>query len=990
MSSFKLYLLGAPQLELNGEAVSVDTRKAIALLAYLVMTSAGGGAQSHTRDALAALLWPELDQSRSRAALRRTLSPLRRALEKRVLDVTRDTVGIRSDAALWVDAVEFRRLLARAGAHHHDEGLCPVCRDLLEQAVALYHDDFMAGFNLRDAPDFDEWHYFESEQLRRALAGALERLTHSYALAGDFDRALAFARRHLALDPLAEQAHRNLMQLFAWSGQRNMAVRQYRECVRILEQELGVPPLGETTALYELILSDELQPLSPPPPHPLTPSIVHPLAPSPATLPLVGRGAELARMQAAYDAARRKGHFLAVEGEAGVGKTRLAEEFVGQAPGRTIRARCYEGETNLTYSPFIEALRRALEQAPQGWQARVPAHWLAEAARLLPELSPDAAPPQPLAGPGAQSRFFEAICRVLLALAADHIPQNGAPGDETPPGILFFDDLHWADDTSLDLLAYLVKRLWSHPLLVLVTWRSEALPPGHRLHSLVAGAQRGNDGTHITLDRLTMQEVQELLEFARPAGQALPPGWSRRLYRETEGLPFFVVEYLKTALDNSAEPDGGAGWAMPAGVRGLLQSRLEGVDEIGWQLLNTAAVIGRSFDFDTCRLASGRSEEEAVAALDNLLARGLIEEVRSSTGAAPAPLYDFSHNQMRALVYRETSLVRRRLLHRRVAEALIQHGYDEGQTAQIAHHYRLAGRDAQAAGFFVRAAEHARALYANAAALAHLRTALALGHPDVAGLHEAIGDLQTLLGEYGGALSSYEVAIARAPVQNQAALEHKLGNVYDRRGEWQRAESHFEAALAAVDGARQTDAAGSGAEADGSGLRARIYADWSLTAHHQGAGERALMLAQEARMLVQEAQDRPALAQVHNILGILARHQGDLDEARRSLQRSLDLATAAGLLPARIAALNNLALVQGEARQEEQALQTLEEALRLCQELGDRHREAALQNNLADLHHAAGRSEEAISHLKRAAAIFTEIGGDIHEWQPEIWKLTEW
>jgi tetratricopeptide (TPR) repeat protein len=421
---------------------------------------------------------------------------------------------------------------------------------------------------------------------------------------------------------------------------------------------------------------------------------------------------------------------------------------------------------------------------------------------------------------------------------------------------------------------------------------------------------------------------------------------------------------------------------MPPGVRALLQSRLDGVDEIGWQLLHTAAVIGRSFNFDTCRLASGRSEEEAVAALEGLLARGLIEEVPRSSETAPAPQYDFSHNQMRALVYDETSLVRRRLLHRRVAEALA-HNQDPAQAAQIAHHYHLAGQDGQAADYFGHAGEHARSLYANASALSHLRTALALGHPDVAALHEAIGDLHTLLGEYGEALDSYEAAAAHAAPQHQAALEHKLGNVYDRRGDWQRAESHFQAALAAVSGADNN--AEQGAE-----LQARILADWSLAAHHRGGVEAALSLAQRSRELARQAQDDAALAQVHNILGILARHRGNMQEAQQHLQRSLSLATESGLPSARIAALNNLALVYGEAGQEVRALEALQEALRLCHELGDRHREAALLNNLADLHHGAGRSEEAMSHLKRAAAIFAEIGGNADEWQPEIWKLSEW
>src|SRR3712207_926809 len=140
--------------------------------------------------------------------------------------------------------------------------------------------------------------------------------------------------------------------------------------------------------------------------------------------------------------------------------------------------------------------------------------------------------------------------------------------------------------------------------------------------------------------------------------------------------------------------------------------------------------------------------------------QGLVEEVQGIGDRSPA--YDFIHEKLRALVYEETSLARRRLLHRRVAEALVRRSRrrrEPGPVArQIAHHYQLAGQDTEAANYFKLAGEHARTLYANAEALSHFRAALALGHPDVAGLHEAVGDLNTLQGDYGEALASYEAA----------------------------------------------------------------------------------------------------------------------------------------------------------------------------------------------------------------------------------------
>lgn len=173
-------------------------------------------------------------------------------------------------------------------------------------------------------------------------------------------------------------------------------------------------------------------------------------------------------------------------------------------------------------------------------------------------------------------------------------------------------------------------------------------------------------------------------------------------------------------------------------------------------------------------------------------------------------------------------------------------------------------------------------------------------------------------------------------------------------------------------------------------LERRLYQETEGIPFFVGEINRALDLAPQALMLAEAANDAPALAQAHNILGILARHQGDFNKARGHLERGLTLAEELEDVSARIAALNNLALVYGASGEIEQALTLAEAALALCTPQGDRHREAALHNNLADLFHAAGRSEEAMVHLKQAVAIFSEIGGQAGAVQPEIWKLVEW
>jgi tetratricopeptide (TPR) repeat protein len=477
----------------------------------------------------------------------------------------------------------------------------------------------------------------------------------------------------------------------------------------------------------------------------------------------------------------------------------------------------------------------------------------------------------------------------------------------------------------------------------------------------------------------------------------------RRLFDETEGLPFFIAEYLATlpAAADNLEGD----WSMPQGVRDILRSRLEAVDEAGLQLLQTAAVIGRSFDFDTLLSASGRSEDETTTTLEALVARGLIRDVRPTRDAAADETvhhiaYDFSHEKMRSLVYAETSQGRQRLLHQRVAEGLLRHAHGrQGPrrvAAQVAYHFRQGGRAEEAAEYSKLAGEHARTLFANAEALAHFQIALALGHPNFLELEEAIGDLYTLLGNYTAALTSYQTAARHPQASDQdiGRLHQKMGDVYHRQGEWDLAESSFQAAAQSL--AAQAEPAGEVGEAGFASFASfaslsRLYADWSRTVRRAGQPERAHDMAAQALELAEKAGDAQALAQAHNILGMLQRSQGDLHGAISHLEQSLAIAEKLPEPGARIAALNNLSLAYADHGDLDRALTYAHSALDLCILQGDRHREAALHSNLADLYHSSGDEAQSMAHLKQAVVIFSEIGtGEADRPRPEIWKLTDW
>jgi DNA-binding SARP family transcriptional activator len=903
--TLRVSVLGPPVVLADGVPLAVDTRKATALLAYLAVERG-----VHNRDALAELLWPDYAPDRARAALRRTLSTLRSGLGGRWVTVARDSVSLEGGE---LDLEEFHRLAASGDVAD------------LEAAAALQRGPFLAGFGVRDSTVFDDWQSFRAASLARELGGVLDRLADGCAADGDALRAVEHARRRLALDPLNETAHRRLIVLYGASGERAAALSQYRDCVRILHRDLGVSPTEETTAAYHAVREGGTTAAEPSRPE-LTDARAH---------PLVGRERELAALLDAYARVGVEGRLAVLDGETGIGKTRLAEELVARVRaggGIAATARGVEGESELAFGCAIELVRSALRE---GDSSGVGAAAAAETARLVPELG---TPPTPtLDGPGAQARFLDGVARVLAEATSSDAP-----------GLLVVDDAHWADASSLEVLAFLVRRLRDRPVLVLMTWRTEETPPDHPARRILADSGRDGLADVIPLGRLDRDDVAELAAAAGASAEL-----SERLYEETQGLPFFVVEYLDSQAD---------GAALPPGVRGLLEARVTGVGEVAAQVVAAAAVLGRAADPGLIRAVSGRSDEETVTALEELTRRGVLAENDAGELA-------FRHDQARQVAYELTSAGRRRLLHARAADAL-----DPRNPGAIALHLRLAGRDEEAAAAYRRAGEQARDLYANAEALAAFREALALGDGDTASLHEAIGDLETLAGEYGHALDSYEAAAALTGPERLAAVEHRIGLLHERRGNWELAEHSFEDAL-------RTDPPPA--------LAARVVADRSLNAHRRRRDDEAEAFAQEALALAERASDSRALAQAHNILGVLASGRGDHAEARAQLEQSLALATADDDPVARAAALNNLALALRAEGELDRSLELTEEALALCVAVGDRHREAALENNTADLLQALDRRDEAMARLKSAVATFAEIGEDAAA-EPEIWKLVEW
>src|SRR5215831_765149 len=296
MARLFLSLLGGFDARLEpGPPLRLPARKTSALLAYLAMPAG----HAHPREKLAALLWSDASASRARGAVRQVLFGLRRALAPAdPLRFVGETVALDPDAAS-VDVGDFERAVADGST------------DALDRGLAIYRGDFLAGLTLQE-PAFEEWLATERERLRELAQDALARLLVHRRESGDLDRAARTALRLLAMDPIQEPVHRTLMRIYAETGRRGAALRQYQACVTALQRDLGVEPEPETKELYQHVL--RLRP---------TATAVAARAPAPATeWPLVGRAAELARLRDALDTAiKGRGSLVAIAGEAGLGKT---------------------------------------------------------------------------------------------------------------------------------------------------------------------------------------------------------------------------------------------------------------------------------------------------------------------------------------------------------------------------------------------------------------------------------------------------------------------------------------------------------------------------------------------------------------------------------------------------------------------------------------------------------------------------------------------
>jgi DNA-binding SARP family transcriptional activator len=415
-----IQLLGRVRLRYgDDELTDLAVPRLQALLAYLLLHREVAQPRLH----IASLFWPGSPESQARTNLRHLLHQLHRALPEvdRFLAITGQTLQWRADAPFELDVADFEHA-AQEGLSTHT---ITSSRQACERAVSLY-GELLSGH-------YDDWILRERERLHQLFAASLLRLVNAFEARREYRAAIDYMRRLLHADPLQEVAYRRLMRLYALSGNRAAALRIYQVCCDTLQLELGVEPDAETRQLYERLKVSKVQPAAQRDRH--------------AASTLIGRETEWQSLMRAWGrASRGQAAMVMIIGEAGIGKTRLAEELARWADRQGISvatAHCYTAEGRLTYAPVLEWLRTspfkdALQTLPDAWRS--------ELTLLLPELQverPSSASLQVRAEPLQRGRLFEAIARTILGAAQ--------------PLLLVIDDLHWCDRDTVEWLHYLLR-----------------------------------------------------------------------------------------------------------------------------------------------------------------------------------------------------------------------------------------------------------------------------------------------------------------------------------------------------------------------------------------------------------------------------------------------------------------------------------------------------------------------------------------------------
>jgi DNA-binding SARP family transcriptional activator len=677
---FEIRLFGTPTVCQNGEPLTIQRRSIRALLFYL---AAAGTTVS--RSLLSAFFWPDQAEENARKQLRQALTRLRAALPDGIIVTTSEGASLDYDL-VHVDVVEFEAILhgvLDVPWKPRSETTIPlVVYQSLCRAMELWKPPgFLADVDLSFSQTLEDWRAEKNRNLEYGALRSLDRLADYELTLGAPEKAVRWLYHAIEIDNLSDDLHYRLLQVLLDAGMRHEARQHYKELERLFRRELGTEPSNAILSLKSRIFAATGALQANKPRWPLRQSLQS---------PFIGQRKILDDLQHYV----RIGGGVIVFGEAGAGKTRLVQEFyqrINPAP-RLFLASCHSMETNLPFHPWIELLRQGVTD--EEWES-LPSIWAAPLALLLPELThirPDLAAPSGVGFERSRTVLFESIHQLLLILSREG------------PVFIFLDDAHWADGSTLALLAYLFDQSFfsSRRGLLVMASRVETANPS--LYQLLFSSPRQRIH-RFELGQLDLDDVADLASHV--LGEAPPRQFVERLLQDTGGNPFFLLETLQAVLGESGHPDLSTLIDLPlaSSVHQLIHARLKALSAQAHEVLLAAAVQGSRFDIRILERVVDLPPEVLASALEELEHARLVQNGRRENDLE----YTFIHEKIRESLLLDLNVARSRLLHLKIARTLEDFlgAYVAPQAAVIAQHFQEAGEFSKAFDYWVRAAQYA-------------------------------------------------------------------------------------------------------------------------------------------------------------------------------------------------------------------------------------------------------------------------------------------
>jgi DNA-binding SARP family transcriptional activator/predicted ATPase len=1010
MGHLNLFVFGQPRLERDGKLVELNLRKALALLVYLAVTG-----QPHNRDALATMLWPESDGREGRGRLRRILHRLNEALGDNVLDSSQDTIRLHPDADLSLDSAAFRQHVTVGLSTAPKDAVAPERLEHLIAAVALHTADFLSGFTLPDSPTFDEWQFFQRESLRQLYGQVLEQLVQAYRSQQSWEEAITYARHWLALDALYEPAHRTLMRLYAWSGQQAAALRQYQECTRLLDAELGIAPEEETTALYEAIRTRQFGPVAAAPP-PEEPAPAPPVAAGVGDEPghtltsqegalFVARQRELQWLDSLLAAALGARHGVAfVIGEAGQGKTALLQRFARSSQAAhpdlivawgSCNAYTGAGDPYLPFREILELLTGNVDVDTAGGQ--LPSdltshlrHTLPTVAQALVDVGPDLldtfVPTRGLLRradmqEGGEAGWSQALHE--LVSRKDTRPTDPRQQDlfeqyarvmqelaRHAPLLLILDDLQWTDPGSTNLLLHLSRRLKGFRVLIVGAYRPADVAIGrngerHPLERVVGELQRDFGEIRLDLSQAEGRLLVDSLLDTQP--NQLAEGFRVALYQQTGGHPLFTIELLRDLQERGALARDDEGlwvaapnldWSnLPARVEGAIGERIERLDARLREVLQVASVEGEEFTAEVVARVVGADKQTIVRQLSRELdqAHHLVRALGVHRNEeVRLSRYRFQHILIQRYLYNNLDAVEQVYQHEAVGHALEELYATRAPelAAQLVRHFTVAMRPEKAATYNEQAGDQAR----RSAAL------------DVATRY-------------------YEAALDQVPARDLAARARLLRTLAECqwvRGRLQDALATSEACNELCEALGDREGAAAAQRLIGRLYWERGDREESLRHYH-----RSLALLEEGPENIELAHAISAISQMHMLASAY-------EEAISWGERALELANRLGAEAVIVHALINVGVAYGWTGNPTRGEAMLRESLRRALDLGSPQDTCRAYSNLSRVLARLGRYAEAQATLEEFQQYATRmrmplyVGSNLVELTSLDWLVGRW